>query len=138
MHIFMAAHDEMFSTVMRQSGLCKNEIEKFIFEIVQKNNTDDPNVIADAFVLLHCKSVHVAADAAQEDPSRYDIEGFRVEIKNFLHGCTDLEAQRVVRSRKSERARSAVSGASGVGNDPGGRSVTKKTSNKRRFGRRFE
>ena len=118
--------------MMRQSGLCKNEIENFIFEIAQKNNTDDPNVIADAFVLLLCKSVHVAANAAKEDPSRYDIEGFRVEIKNFLHGCTDLEAQRVVRSRKSESARSAVSGAGGVRNDLGGRSATKKASNKKK------
>ena len=29
-------------------------------------------------------------------------EGFRCEIKNFLHGCPDLETQRAVRSRKSK------------------------------------
>jgi len=117
----MVVHDDMFSTVMRQSGLCQNEIENFIFEIAQKNNTDDHNVIADAFVLLHCKTAGVAGGAALEDLSSAAIEGFCGENKNFLHGCTDLETQRVVRRRKSDNIRSATPSGCGVEGRAGGK-----------------
>jgi len=90
----MAAPSDMFVTVMRHSGLSNNEIENAIFQIAQKHSTDDHDIIADTFLEAHRCGIAAGADEG-------DVEGFRIEIKNFLHGCTDLEDQRAVRSRKS-------------------------------------
>ena len=90
----MAASSNMFVTIMRQSQLSQNEIENYIFEIAQKNSTDDHDVIADMFMRQH--GGDVGASTAADD-----MESSRAEIKNFLRGCTDLEDQRAVRSRKS-------------------------------------
>jgi len=109
----MAASSDMFVSVMRQSGLSKNEIENFIFDIAHKNNTDDHTIIADTFLRKHC--VNDAAGTTSDGPTDTDMEGFRVEIKNFLHCCTDLEAQRVVRSRKSDSNPVAVLHSVGLG-----------------------
>jgi len=90
----MAASSDMFVTVMRQSQLSQNEIENYIFDIAQKNSTDDHEVIADIYLQQHGGDVD-APTAAD------DIKSSRAEIKNFLRGCTNLEDQRAVRSRKS-------------------------------------
>jgi len=90
----MTASSDMFVTVMQQTQLSQNEIENYIFDIAQKNSTDDHDVIADIFLQQH--GGDVAASTAADD-----VHNSRAEIKIFLRGCADLEDQRVVRSRKS-------------------------------------
>jgi len=75
----MAAPSDMFVTVMRHSGLSNNEIENAIFQIAQKHSTDDHDIIADTFLEAHRCGIAAGVDEG-------DVEGFRIEIKNFFTG----------------------------------------------------
>jgi len=131
----MAGASAIFAKLITRYGLSHSEIETHIYDFANKHGTDDHDVIANFFLELHCKVPSVMDGTGTVDAEAnavVHVQELRIKIKNFMLGCPDLEAQRVVRRRIST---SPTTTTATVTNTPPKTSETPKTAETQKYQR---